>query len=335
VPAWDLVLMSDRYTEVLRIGILAMAILFVGLSYGQSTIRVWGSPQMSSVLRLWERGFQRHHSGVVFKNELHGTVTGIAGLYTGVADLAVMGREIWPVETSAYEAVFSRKPIETEVATGSYDKPKVTFALVVYVHKSNPCASLTLDQLAAVFGQPVAGGAAAMRTWDQLGLAGEWAGQPIHTYNFDYENDKSIFFRRRVFRARYRWDMRTHEFFNVTKAGETLDAGKQILEALAQDPRGIAVSNPHYANQNVKAVSLEVRYKAVAASPETVRNRTYPLTRAVYIYTNPEHSKGEAVGAFLRYILSEEGQQDVATDGSYVPLVPEIISVGLRSLGER
>src|SRR5215470_5554903 len=98
-----------QYTVGLRSAILAAASLCVGFSDGQPTIRVWGSPQMSGVLRLWEQGFQKKRPRARFKNELHGTATGIAGLYTGVADVAVMGREIWPIETMAYESVLSRK----------------------------------------------------------------------------------------------------------------------------------------------------------------------------------------------------------------------------------
>src|SRR5258708_801177 len=246
-----------KYTSGLHGAILSSAILCIGLGYGQSTIRVWGSPQMSGVLRLWEQGFEKHYPGVRFRDELHSTASGIAGLYAGVADIAIMGREIWPTEAAAYESVLSRRPLEIEVATGSYDTPKVTFALVIYVHKSNPLSNLTLDQVASVFGEPRAAGANAIRTWDQLGLPGEWTGKPIHTYNFDYDNDKSVFFRRRVLGDRYRWNSPTREFSNIaTSSGETQDAGKLILEALAQDPLGISVSNPHYAYPRHKARAL-------------------------------------------------------------------------------
>ena len=326
-----------KYTSGLRKAIFTGAILCISLGYSQSTMRVWGSPQMSGVLRLWEHGFSKQHPDVQFRDELHGTASGIAGLYTGVADIAVMGREIWPTETAAYESVMSRKPLEIEVATGSYDTPKVTFALVIYVHKSNPLTKLTLDQVARVFGQPRTAGGAAIRTWDQLedqlGLRGEWTGKPIHCYNFDYDNDKSVFFRRRVLGERFRWDSRTREFSNVVNAnGETQDAGKLILEALAQDPLGIAVSNPHYANQSVKALALEAGDKAVKASSETVRDRTYPLTRAVYIYSRKPLDPN--IAAFLRYILSDEGQKDVATEGSYLPLTRDRVSSGLRAIEE-
>ncbi len=293
--------------------------------HGQATIRVWGSPQMSGVMRLWEQGFQKHHPEIDFHDELHGTASGIAGLYTGVADLALMGREIWPAETLAFQTVFPWKPVEIEVATGSYDIPKSTYALVIYVHKSNPLTKLTLDQVAAAFGSKA-------RTWGDLGIGGEWAGKAIHLYNFDYDNDKALFFRRRVLQDGYRWDSATKEFANQTNArGETIDSGQLILDALARDPLGLAVSNPHYANRDVKALALD----GVTASVETVRSRAYPLTRAVYIYLNrdPKHPLDSKVGDFLSYILSAEGQQDVAREATYLPLTQEVIAAQLRQLG--
>jgi phosphate transport system substrate-binding protein len=300
-----------------------------------TTIRVWGSPQMSGVLRLWEQGFRKHHPEVRFNDELHGTASGIAGLYTGVADIALMGREIWPIETMAFQSVFPWRPLGIDVAAGSYDIPKATYALVVYVHKSNPLSQLTVEQLAAVFGKPLAAGPQA-RNWDDLGLTGEWTGKPIHTYNFDYENDKAVFFRRRVFQDRYRWESSQREFSNLTNPrGETVDSGQLILDALAHDPLGMAVSNPHYANNGVKPLALaESGGEAVAASVETVRKRTYPLTRAVYIYVNrdPKKPLDARIAQFLRYVLSAEGQQDVVRDGTYLPLTSAIMTSGLRSL---
>jgi phosphate transport system substrate-binding protein len=316
--------------------VLLLAVIPVASGNAQTTtIRVWGSPQMSGVLRHWEQGFRKHHTEIRFRDELHGTASGIAGIYTGVADIALMGREIWPIESMAFQSVFPWRPLGIEVATGSYDIPKSTYALVVYVHKSNPLSQLTLEQLAAVFGKPLAAGLQA-RHWDDLGLTGEWAGKPIHTYNFDYENDKAVFFRRRVFRDRYRWEGSTQEFSNLTTpCGETVDSGQLILDALARDPLGMAVSNPHYANHDVKPLALaEPGRGAVAASVETVRDRTYPLTRAVYLYVNrdPKKPLDAKTAQFLRYVLSAEGQQDVARDGTYLPLTPEIIASGLRAL---
>jgi phosphate transport system substrate-binding protein len=238
------------------------------------------------------------------------------------------------METMAFQSVVPWPPLAIQVATGSYDIPKSTYALVIYVHGTNPLTQLTIEQLAAVFGRPLAPERQA-RNWDDLGLTGEWTGKPIHTYNFDFENDKAVFFRRRVFQDRYRWES-GREFSNLTNPrGETVDSGQLILDALAHDPLGMAVSNPHYANRDVKPLALaESGGKAVAASVATVRNRTYPLTRAVYIYVNrnPKKPLDAVTAQFLRYILSAAGQQDVAHDGTYLPLTPEMVASGLRPL---
>jgi ABC-type phosphate transport system substrate-binding protein len=61
------------------------------------TIRTWGSVQMGRLLQLWQKGFSKHQPGVQFENHLKGAVSAIAGVYTGVADLAI-SREIWPLK---------------------------------------------------------------------------------------------------------------------------------------------------------------------------------------------------------------------------------------------
>src|SRR5207302_5220086 len=62
-------------------------------------IRVWGYSGISSQMLQWENGYQAHHPEVRFHNEFHGAAAVMAGLYDGVGDVALMGREIWPVET--------------------------------------------------------------------------------------------------------------------------------------------------------------------------------------------------------------------------------------------
>ena len=55
---------------------------------------------------------------------------------------------------------------------------------------------------------------------------------------------------------------------------------------------------------------------------ETVQNRTYPLTRSVYFFLNraPGQPLKPQVTEFMRYVLSRQGQADVAQLGVYLPL---------------
>jgi phosphate transport system substrate-binding protein len=58
-----------------------------------------------------------------------------------------------------------------------------------------------------------------------------------------------------------------------------------------------------------------------------VANRSYPLTRTVYFYINrtPGKPVSPLVREFLRYILSREGQADVARQEIYLPLTPAML----------
>src|SRR5260370_19310509 len=115
-------------------------------------VRIWGDDQMDTVMRRWQAGFQKLHPNVRFETKLLGTGTGMAGLYSGVADIALLGRDATASEVMAFEWVFKYKPLGVEIATGSLDAPGKTFAIGVLVNKDNPLSKLTLTQLHAIFG---------------------------------------------------------------------------------------------------------------------------------------------------------------------------------------
>ena len=91
-------------------------------------IRVWGYSGLSSAQLLrWEEGYRELHPEIRFSNELHGASVVMAGLYNGVADLALMGREIWPVDTMAYHWVYQQQPFGVIVATAGLHAPGQLF----------------------------------------------------------------------------------------------------------------------------------------------------------------------------------------------------------------
>src|SRR5260370_37163259 len=100
----------------------------------------------------------KYHPNVKFENNLGSTFIGIAGLYAKRADLAPMGRRATWDEMQGYQRVFNALPVEIAMATGSYDVAGWTFALVVFVHKDNPIAQLSFEQLDGIFGAQRDGG---------------------------------------------------------------------------------------------------------------------------------------------------------------------------------
>lgn len=67
---------------------------------------------------------------------------------------------------------------------------------------------------------------------------------------------------------------------------------------------------------------------------ETVRDMSYPLAMQYYVYINKEQGKPLEPKAdeFLRYILSQEGQNEVQRQGRYLPLTAEMVSAQLKKL---
>ena len=283
----------------------------------QAVVRVWGSPQMSSLLQVWEDNFRGSHPEVHFVNELKSTVTAVAGVYCNRADIGALGREIWPIEAEAFRSIKGHPPLVMAAAGGSFDVPKATFALMVFVHRENPVTKLTIEQVRRAFSETK--GRPRARTWGELGAKGAWTSHPVHLYGFATDNDKSMIFRDLVFKQDDLWAGDVQQFGNANG----LDAGQRILDALANDPNGLAISNVHYARPQVRPLVLVVDGKRVQATRDSVAAQEYPLSRKVFLIADPA-TLAPAARDFLKYVASPEGQRDVAKAGDYLPL-PEAI----------
>jgi phosphate transport system substrate-binding protein len=243
------------------------------------TIRSWGNNYMIPLMAIWEEGFRKYHPGVHFETTLNGTETAIAGLYSGVADLGIMGREIYNPEVEGFERWFGYKPMGIQLTSGSHNNAHKNFALMIFVHTDNPLSQLTLPQVAAIFGcdcrecedQPI-------RTWGQLGLEAG-ANRPIDVYGYGIDSGFSGFFRSAVFKDGRKWNSEMKEFYSAKSAdGSVIDGGKLMLDALAHDPYGIAFANVRYGNprrerlrkKNANAATRSIRSRGFTASPPMI-----------------------------------------------------------------
>ena len=301
--------------------VLACVLAMTTATYAQNTsseIRIAGSPQMSALLNTWEKAFQAAHPNVHFRNELHSTITAVGEVALGHADLGALGRELWPTERDAFRSARGHDPFMLAAAAGAYDVPKATFALMVFVHRSNPINGVSLDQLRlAFFAAP---DHPYPTTWKALGLYGPHADHEVHVYGFEATNDKSLIFRDKVAHSGDRWSDNLRTF----DTSGPHDAGELILSALANDPDGLAVSNIHYATPGVRVLPLLVNGTPIAPTRENVANQRYPLSREVYLVADPANIPSET-HAFLAFIASPEGQAAVTQAGDYLPLPPSRI----------
>ena len=318
-------------------------------------IRNFGSG-LSGLLKAWEDGFGKFNPDVQFDDRLPSSDGAIGGLETG-ADLAPSGREPVLTEYLSFNETFNCDPLEIVVATGAYDVVGRTWAVVIFVNKANPISKLTMKQLDGIFGSERTGGyhryqwmpqearsaRENIRTWGQLGLKGEWANKPIHTYGYAPTGMRN-FFELKVFHGGDKWNPNYREYVESdTKMAPPGESGQSVgshhmLEELATDKYGIAWSGIAHASHvtGLKAIALASGDSGpyVAPAKATVYDRSYPLTRSVYIYLHrvPGEPVDPKLKEFLRYILSREGQQDVARQGEYLPLTESVVREQLHKL---
>ena len=159
--------------------------------------------------------------------------------------------------------------------------------------------------------------------WDQLALPAEWA-QPISLYGRNSASGTYGYFKDNA--------LCKGDYKNSVKEQP---GSATVVEGVTNDRYGIGYSGMGYVTAGVRAVPLSAvgNTKAYEAVAENVYSGNYPLSRYLYIYVNKAPGKpfDPLVKEFLRYVLSQEGQQAVVKDG-YVPLVSEIVDLEAKKL---
>lgn len=290
------------------------------------SIRIWGHPELGDVVELWRNAYVKDHPDIRVELKLTGSDVAMAGLYTGQADLALLGRDATSSEIQAFEWVYQYKPTSVEILNGSVATPGRSAALSVLVHESNPLDSLRLSQLEALFGYAPEGAATSIRTWGELGPEGNWSDSPVQLYTLDTETGTGRFFRRMAVGGTRHLDWsRVREFEAETSDSENASAiaNRALLNALKLDPFGLAVAMADGQVPGIRPVPLRAcdDCEPVLASPESIADHSYPLARRVNAYFN--QPAGQAVDPVLASLLAfilGPGQSLVGANSGYVAL---------------
>jgi phosphate transport system substrate-binding protein len=293
-------------------------------------IRIWAYSGLSGQLLRWESEYRKIHPEVRFENQFHSPATVMAGLYNGVADVAVMGREIWPVETMAFRWVFQQPAFGVVVATAGLNGPGQSFTPVIVVNAKNPIASISLSQLDAIYGSEHRAAPANIRTWGELGLTGEWAAQPINVYGFGPDDALGVFFRHDVLHSDFKPNPSSHLLSDHDDSRTS--AARRIASAVAADPFAIGyTSPPHDPSVKVLALSLPDEIQPTDA---TVANHQYPLTRSVSLYFHriPDKPIEPKLNGFIRFVLSPDAQSLIYPSEGFLSLTPALAEKQIRKL---
>jgi phosphate transport system substrate-binding protein len=250
-------------------------------------------------------------------------------------------------------------PVEISVATGGYEKRGSLFAWAIVVSQDNPLDEISVEELERVFGAERTGGwelannnylytskyARArdrdIRTWDQLGLKGEFAGKEIETFGYCAPGF-ATYFERNWFHWSKKWNPNFREFVETKQTtpdahGPAVDSQVPLRE-LAKNRFLIGIAALMHAKNHphVKVLRISPRKgaPAVALTPDSVAGRTYPLIRDAFFYVNrpPGRPLDPRAREFMRFVLSREGQEIIASVGYYYPLTPDYLREQLKKL---
>ena len=280
------------------------------------TLRLMCSDTMPALVRAWIRSFRHYYPRVriLFGPPFEGS-DGAGALLRGRIDVAFVSRELKPTDETAFQAKYGYRPTSVPVSGGSWRQFGYLDAVTVIVNPHNPVEHLTLRQLDAIFSRSHLRGDRAALTWGAVGARGAWADRPIHVYGIKPWNGFEEFVRQRVLDAggnRGHWRRGMH--FDRTVF--------PVARRIAADPDGIGYTGLAFVDAPVKVVALGRGGQAVSPTYTNVALDRYPLSRLVYANVNlpPERALHPAVQEFLRLILSRQGQQDVRSEGVFVPL---------------
>jgi phosphate transport system substrate-binding protein len=275
------------------------------------------SDVLPGIVNLWIERFKKLYPGVdISIAPPYAGSLGAKELVKQTLDFAFVSRELKPDDLVEFNAKFGYPPTSVPVSGGTYRHFGFLDAVAFFVNKDNPLEHLTFEQLDAIFSSTRHRGGTAITTWGQLGLTGEWADKPIHTYGIKPWNGFEEFVRQRVLSTdkRGEWAEGVH-FEKVVFP---------MAKLAANDRYGIGYSGLAYIDAGVKMLPLAKTASGpfIAPSYENVALASYPLARLVYMNINKQPGKPlpPALEEFLRFILSKDGQQAILDQAIYLPL---------------
>jgi phosphate transport system substrate-binding protein len=274
-----------------------------------------GSDTLNNMMTLWAEGFRKKYPNVNVQIEGKGSSTAPPALIEGTSQIGPMSREMKETEIIAFETKYGFKPTTIGVALD---------ALAVFVNKDNPVKEMSMTQVDSVFSKTLKRGGKEAIVWGDLAQSGQWANQPISLYGRNSASGTYGYFKET--------SLKNGDFKNTVKEQP---GNASVVLGVTEDKAGIGYSGMGYVTSGVKALPLSAKDGEKAYEPNyaNVLSGNYPLGRMLYVNVIKEPNKPmpTLVKEFLKFVLSEEGQEIVVKDG-FLPLPAEIAAKQLSLL---
>ena len=256
----------------------------IASSLAATEVTVSGSTTVGPLGVLCADAFNAAQSNYHVSVAQTGTGAGVTAAATGTADIAMASREITADEKSKYGDKFQETLI-------GYDGIAICVSKAIY---DAGVTALTKDQVKKIY-------AGNITNWKELGGP-----------------DKQIYAISREEGSGTRDSFLTDIFGNTkaeTPAVSTYSSSNsEIKTAITGSDHAIGYLGYSYSESgDLKAVKIE----GVEVNPQTIKNKTYPLARSLYLDTLGDPKPGAK--AFIDFVKGAEGQK-IASDNGFVPL---------------
>lgn len=275
---------------------IAAGVALVSLPASARTlIQNKGSDTLVNVAQAWAELYRKVNPDVAVAVTGGGSGTGIAAMINGTVHIANASRAMKEKEIKLAKSK-GQNPIQHIVG---YD------ALAVFLNKQNPIKELSFAKLAEIYGE---GGKASK--WTDIGVEVPGCkGQEIVLVSRQNNSGTFAYFRKAVLGGKRDYKLGTRD----------MHGSKDVVDLVEKTPCAIGYSGLAYATSHIKmaCISKEEGKGCVDPSVKTASNRTYPIARPLFMYTNGEPQG--AIKEYLTWILSDAGQCVIFKQG-YAPV---------------
>jgi phosphate transport system substrate-binding protein len=254
------------------------------VSSGQKqTIKISGSTTVLPIVQKAADKYMATHPDADIQISGGGSGVGIQAIGAKTVNIGMSSREVTSAEMAKYPA-FVITPVAQD-------------GIAVIVNPSNEIRHITLEQIKNIY----------------LGKTTKWT--EITGANVPGTNNQIVVIGRdSASGTRAYFDESLLAKKTPTKQMLEKNSNGAVLQTVAQTPGSIGYVSIGFVSNEVKA--LPVWYNAdkiVAPSLATVKDKTYPVSRDLYVITNGQPSG--LTNDFITYILSAEGQKIVSEEG--------------------
>ena len=286
LPIFTLRRRSSRiFYSVLLVASMASAAIAA-----DAQVSIKGSDTMAQLASHWAESYMDKYTNTDISVNGGGSGTGIAALIGGTTDIASSSREIKPEEVAQAKAK-SIDPVATTVANDG---------IPVIVNLKNKATEMTMEQVRKIF-------SGEYTNWNQVG----GPDMKITVISRDSSSGTYAFVQEHVLAKK-----------DFVKTALLLPTHAAIIQAVEADETAIGYAGLGHAEQAAGKIRILGIKKDAASAPvipsiKTVNDKTYPIARPLFLYTNGKPA-GQAK-AFIDFCLTADGQKIVEEEG-LVPL---------------